>query len=71
MTGVLAGLALVTVMFAGLVVYARWQAVRDERRQRLLAESWAVYRASRAIHDEMARTLQALLDEARRTRRER
>lgn len=69
MSGVLAGLAFLTFSLAGLVAYARWQAVREERRQRLLAESWAVYRASRAIHDEMARTLQALLDEARRTRR--
>lgn len=69
MIGALLTLALVVVSLAGLVVLARWQATREERRQRLLAESWAVYRASRAIHDETVRTLQAMLAEARRTRR--
>jgi hypothetical protein len=38
------------------------------RRQQLLEESWAVYRASRAIHDETSAALQAMLDEARRAR---
>jgi len=32
--------------------------------EHLLEESWAVYRASRAIHDEVSAALQAMLDEA-------
>jgi len=31
-------------------------------------ESWAIYRASRAIHDETLRALQVMLDEARSRR---
>jgi hypothetical protein len=65
------GLALTLLILLAVQVVASWRARRDERRERLLAESWAIYRTSRQIHDMTTRALQALLDEARAGRSER
>lgn len=70
MSTVVQGLILVVVVFGAVELFARWYEARVERREQLLQESWALYRASRAIHDETAAALQAMLDEARRSRSE-
>jgi Tfp pilus assembly protein PilN len=67
---VLTGLLIVAVVFAAVELLARWQFAQEEKRQRMLEESWALYRASRAIHDQTAAALQSMLDEARRGRPE-
>jgi Tfp pilus assembly protein PilN len=61
-------LVMALLVFGAVELFARWNQAREERRQRLLEESWALYRASRRIHDETAAALQSMLDEARRTR---
>ncbi len=65
MTAVIAGLALALIILIGVQLFARWHAVREERRQRMIEESWAIHRAARQIHDQTATALQAMLDEAR------
>lgn len=65
MTIVLEGLVFTIVVLLCALLFARWQATRDDRRQRLLEESWAIYRASRHIHDKTTEALQAMLDAAR------
>lgn len=62
MTALLMGVVLVALVFGAVELLARWQAVQQERRQRLLEESWAVLQVSKRIHDETAATLQAMLD---------
>jgi hypothetical protein len=64
-TALLMGVVLVALVFGVVELFARWQAVQQERRQRLLEESWAVLQVSKRIHDETAATLQAMLDTAR------
>ena len=71
MTILIEGLVLTLVVLLGVQLFARWHAARDDRRQRLLEESWAIYRASRQIHDQTAAALQAMLDEARARKSER
>jgi hypothetical protein len=68
MTAVLGGLILALLILGGFQLFARWLSVRDARRERLLEESWAVYRASRTIHDQTVEALQAMLDAARSQR---
>ena len=59
------GLVITVALLVVFQLFARWHAVRDDRRERLLEESWAIYRASRAIHDQTAVALQEMLDAAR------
>ena len=59
------GLIITVGLLVAFQVFARWHAVRDDRRQRLLEESWAIYRASRAIHEQTTIALQEMLDAAR------
>lgn len=68
MSTLAAGLALVALSVLAVGMFSRGHAKRDQRREQLLAESWAIYRASRAIHDQTAAALRALLDEARRSK---
>ena len=65
MTILIEGLIITLALLVGFQLFARWHAVRDGRRQRLLEESWAIYRASRAIHDQTTVALQEMLDAAR------
>lgn len=59
--------ALVAVALVVPVVWraVSWRRAREERQRRLLEESWAIYRASRAIHDRTTETLQQMLESAR------
>jgi hypothetical protein len=68
-TALLTGVVLVALVFGAVELLARWQTVQEERRQRLLEESWAVLQVSKRIHDETAATLRAMLDAARTDRR--
>ncbi len=65
MRPIVEGLVLTLLVLLAVQVYASWRARREDRQERLLRESWAVYRASRRIHDETAGALQAMLDQAR------
>ena len=65
MTIFIEGLVLTFVLLLAFQLFARWHAARDDRRQRLLEESWAIYRASRAIHNQTTVALQEMLDAAR------
>ena len=65
MTIFIEGLIITVALLVAFQLFARWHAVRDDRRQRLLEESWAIYRASRAIHDQTTIALQEMLDAAR------
>lgn len=62
------------ILFIAVIVvvelFARWHSARQERRKQELRESWALLRASRAIHDETTVALRKMLDEARRSRAE-
>ena len=49
------GLIITVALLVAFQVFARWHAVRDDRRQRLLEESWAIYRASRAISERLTK----------------
>lgn len=71
MTVLLEGLVLTVIVLLAVQLFASWRARRDDRRERLLAESWAIYRASRQIHDRTAAALQAMLDAARSGKTER
>jgi hypothetical protein len=70
MTFFIEGLVLTLLVLGAFQLFARWSAARDDRRQRLLEESWAIYRASRVIHDQTTEALQAMLDAARAQRGE-
>lgn len=65
MSTMIEGLALALIILIGVQLFARFRAAREERRQRLLEESWAIQRAARQIHDQTAAALQAMLEEAR------
>ena len=69
MSALLTGVVVVALLFGAVELFARWQEAQEERRQRLLEESWAVLQLSKRIHDETASTLQAMLDAARTQRR--
>lgn len=71
MSVLIAGLVLALVMLLCFRLFGDWRAAREERRLRMLEESWAVYRAARQIHDQTAAALQAMLDEARASKSER
>lgn len=71
MTTLIEGLILTLVILLGVQLFASWRARREDRREQLLRESWAIYRASRQIHDQTAAALQAMLDEARTRKSER
>ena len=71
MTVVLEGLVLTVMVLLAVQLFASWRARREDRRERLLQESWAIYRASRQIHDRTAAALQAMLNEARARKPER
>ncbi len=68
MVAVIEGLALALLLLLAVQLYASWRARREDRREQLLRESWAIYRASRQIHDKTTEALQAMLDEARARR---
>jgi hypothetical protein len=68
MSAMLVGVILVLIIGAAIGLFARWRAARQERRERNLRESWAIYRASRALHDETANVLQKMMDEVRKSR---
>ena len=53
----------VLTLIGGLIVALRER--RVERLERLNRESWEALRAARRIHDETARALQAMFEEAR------
>lgn len=65
MTLLLEGLIIALALLAAARVFVRVQNARDEHRQAMLEESWAIYRASRRIHDQTTAALQEMLDAAR------
>lgn len=65
MATVIEGLVLTLLILLAVQVYASLRARREDRREQLLRESWAIYQASRRIHDKTTVALQAMLDEAR------
>ena len=69
MSALLTGVVVVGLVIGAVELFARWQEAQEQRRQRMLEESWAVLQLSRRIHDETAATLQAMLDAARTKRR--
>jgi hypothetical protein len=63
MGAVLMCLALMLLLAFAIRGQRRRRALRYWRRERMLAESWAIHQASREIHERTRETLQAMLDE--------
>jgi Tfp pilus assembly protein PilV len=45
-----------------------WRREQSARAERLLNESWEMYRASRRLHDQTAAALESMFDAARKVR---